>query len=85
MKIIINVFLYLYLLVIKPFNLLSKKKQLPVHALACFGLCVVYQDVQHTKISFVFVQNGVVSSHREGSGQVCIFKTNKSIRVPQIL
>ena len=77
MKIIINVFLYLYLLVIKPFNLLSAPCQ-------CFGqlqaACCV-QNVLHTNTCFFKVR--VVSSHREASGQVCIYK--KSIGVPQIL
>lgn len=50
-KIIISVFLYLYLLVIKPFNF----KILPVHALVCFQWCCA-EDALHTKTKIVLLK-----------------------------
>lgn len=48
MKIIINVFLYLYLLVIKPFNLLSKYSMFTLWPASDCVFC--FEDELHTKI-----------------------------------
>lgn len=71
MKIIINVFLYLYLLVIKPFNLLSK-----------YSLFMLWPTLNgvvfrtHCTQKYHLFCSKVESSHCEISGQVCIFKDN---------
>lgn len=58
MKNIIDVFLYLYLLVIKPFNLLSKSSL--VHALTCFGLCDVFRTYC-TQNNVSVIESGIIS------------------------
>lgn len=81
MKVIINVFLYLYLLVIKPFKLLSKYSLFMLRpALDCV-LCSG-ADVLHTKTYNCLFETEWYHLIVKAVVKRVFFKSNKSITVP---